>query len=83
MVMGTREEIIAAQDAWRDAKRVYDDEAAQYVGGAWLPTVPRCAPVEGLTREACEKLTQMGEAEQAAAAAFCAVLDKNSTPAAS
>jgi hypothetical protein len=23
--VGTREEIIAAQDAWRDAKRAYDD----------------------------------------------------------
>jgi hypothetical protein len=38
--METREEIIAAQDAWRDAKRAYDDEAAQYVGVAWLPTIP-------------------------------------------
>jgi hypothetical protein len=73
--MGTREEIIAARDAWRDAKRAYDDEAAPYVGGAWLPTVPRPDAVEGLTREACEKLTQLGEAEQAAAAAFCAALD--------
>jgi hypothetical protein len=26
--MGPREEIIAARDAWRDAKRAYDDEAA-------------------------------------------------------
>jgi hypothetical protein len=33
--------------------------------------------VDGVTREACEKLTQLGEAEQAAAAAFCAAaLDK-------
>jgi hypothetical protein len=32
--------------------------------------------VEGLTREGCEKLTQLREAEQAVAAAFCAVLDK-------
>jgi hypothetical protein len=74
--MGTREEIIAAQDAWRDAKRAYDDEASQYVGVAWLPTVPGHGPVDGVTREACEKLTQLGEAEQAAAAAFCAALDK-------
>ena len=73
--MATREEIIAAQDAWRDAKRAYDDEAAQYVGVAWLPSVARPGPVDGLTREACEKLTRLGEAEQAAAAAFCAVLD--------
>ena len=77
MVVGTRKEIIAAQDAWRDAKRAYDDEAAPYVGGAWLPTVPRPDRVEGMTREACEKLTQLGEAEHAAAAAFCAVLDDN------
>jgi hypothetical protein len=76
--MGTREDIMAAQDTWRDAKRAYDDEAAQYVGGAWLPTVPGPGPVvDGVTREACEKLTQLGEAEQAAAAAFCAAaLDK-------
>ena len=74
--MGTPEEITAAQDAWRDAKRAYDEEAAQYVGVAWLPTVPRPGPVDGLTREACEKLRQLGEAEQAAAAAFCAALDK-------
>jgi hypothetical protein len=57
--MGTREEIIAAQDAWRDAKRAYDDEAAQYVGVAWLPSVARPGPVDGLTREACERLTQL------------------------
>ena len=74
--MGTPEEIIAAQDAWRDAKRAYDDEAAQYVGVAWLPSVARPGPVDGVTREACQKLTQLGEAEQAAAATFCAVLDK-------
>jgi hypothetical protein len=75
--MGTREDIIAAQDTWRDAKKAYDDEAAQYVGVAWLPTVPGPGPVDGVTREACEKLTQLGEAEQAAAAAFCAAaLDK-------
>jgi hypothetical protein len=75
--VGTREEIIAAQDAWRDAKRAYDDEAAPYVGVAWLPTVPKPDAVEGLTREGCEKLTQLREAEQAAAAAFCAVLEEN------
>ena len=74
--MGTPEEIIAAQDAWREAKRAYDDEAAQFVGVAWLPSVARPGPVDGLTREACERLTRLGEAEQAAAAAFCAVLDK-------
>jgi hypothetical protein len=73
--MATREEIIAAQDAWRDAKRAYDDEAAQFVGVAWLPSVARPGTVDGLTREACEKLTRLGEAEQAAAAAFCAALD--------
>ena len=76
MVVGAGEEIIAAQDAWRDAKRAYDDEAAQYVGVAWLPTVPGYGPVDGVTREACEKLARLGEAEQAAAAAFCAALDK-------
>jgi hypothetical protein len=75
--MGTREDVIAAQDAWRDAKRAYDDEAAQYVGVAWLPTVPGHVPVDGITREARERLTQLGEAEQAAAAAFCAALDNN------
>jgi len=75
--MGTREEIIAARDAWRDAKRAYDDEAAPYVKVAWLPTVPRPDAVEGLTREGCERLTQLREAEQAAAVAFCAVIDDN------
>jgi hypothetical protein len=74
--MGTREDIIAAQDTWRDAKRAYDDEAAQYVGVAWLPSVLGPGPVDGVTREACEKLMQLGEAGQAAAAAFCAALDK-------
>jgi hypothetical protein len=33
-------------------------------------------PVERLTREACEKLTRLREAEQAAAEAFCAALEK-------
>jgi hypothetical protein len=75
--MGTREQIIAAQDAWRDAKRTYDDEAAQYVGVAWLPTVPGSGPVDGVTREAFERLTRLAEAEQAAAASFCAALDEN------
>jgi hypothetical protein len=70
-------EIIAAQDAWRYAKRAYDDEATQFVGVARLPSVARPGPVDGLTREACERLTQLGEAERAAAAAFCAVLDDN------
>ena len=75
--MGTREDIMAAQDTWRDAKRAYDDEAAQYVGGAWLPTVPAPGPVKGLTREGWDKLTRLREAEQAAAEAFCAVVDEN------
>ena len=47
MVVGAGEEIIAARDAWQDAKRAYDDEAAPYVGVAWLPTVPAPDPVEG------------------------------------
>jgi hypothetical protein len=74
--MGIGEEIFAAQDAWRDAKRAYDDEAAQYIGVAWLPSVARLGPVDGVTRDASEKLARLGEAEQAAAAAFFAALDK-------
>jgi hypothetical protein len=69
--------IAAARDAWRDAKRAYDDEAAPYVGVTWLPTVPALGPVEGLSREGYEKLTRLREAEQEAAAAFCAILDEN------
>jgi hypothetical protein len=76
-VVETGEEISAARDAWRDAKRAYDDEAAPYVGVAWLPTVPALGRVERLTREGYEKLTRLREAEQAAAAAFCAILDEN------
>jgi hypothetical protein len=57
--MGKLEEITAAQDAWRDAKRAYDDEAAQYVGVAWLPSVARLGPVDGVTRDACEKLIRL------------------------
>ena len=75
--MGTREEMIAARDAWRDAKRAYDDEAAPYVGVAWLPTVPALGPVEGLSREGYDKLARLREAEQEAAEAFCAVLVEN------
>jgi hypothetical protein len=75
--MGRFEQITAAQDAWRDAKRAYDDEAAQYVGVAWLPSVARLGPVDGVTRDACEKLTRLGEVEQAAAAAFFAAFDKD------
>lgn len=76
--MGTCEEITAALDAWRDAKRAYDDEAAPYVGVTWLPTVPALGPsVERLTGEAFEKLMRLGEAEHEAAAAFYAVLDEN------
>jgi hypothetical protein len=73
--MGAGVEITAAWDAWRDAKRAYDDEAAPYVGVPWLPTVPALGPGERLTREACDKLTRLRAVEQAAAEAFCAVLD--------
>jgi hypothetical protein len=73
----TPDEIIAAQDAWRDAKRAYDDEAAKYVGAAWLPSVPPPAPAEGLTAEAWDKLMRLRDAEQTAAAAFRAALDSN------
>lgn len=45
--METGEEITAARDAWRDAKRAYDDEAAPYVGVAWLPTVLHSAQGNG------------------------------------
>ena len=76
--MAVGEEITAAWDAWRDAKRAYDDEAAPYVGVTWLPTVPALGPGERLTREACDKLTRLRAAEQAAAEAFCAVLDEHS-----
>jgi len=73
--MGKLEEITAAQEAWRNAKGAYDDEAAKYIGVAWLPSIARLGPVDGVTREASEKLTQLGEAEQAAAAAFFAAFD--------
>jgi hypothetical protein len=76
--MGAREEIITAWEAWRDAKRAYDDEAAPYVGVTWLPTVPALGPGEPLTRAACDKLTRLRAAEEAAAEAFCAVLDEHS-----
>jgi hypothetical protein len=76
-VVESGEEITAARDAWRDAKRAYDDEAAPYVGVAWLPTVPALGPGERLTREACDKLMRLREAEQAAAEAFRAALDEN------
>ena len=76
--MAVGEEVTAAWDAWRDAKRAYDDEAAPYVGVTWLPTVPALGPGERLTREACDKLTRLRAAEQAAAEAFCAVLDEHS-----
>jgi hypothetical protein len=33
--MGTREDIIEAQEAWRDAKRAYDDEAARVCCTNW------------------------------------------------
>jgi hypothetical protein len=75
--MGKLEEITAAQEAWRDAKGAYDDEAAKYIGVAWLPSIARLGPVDGVTREASEKLAQLGEAEQAAAAAFFAAFDDN------
>jgi len=76
--MRAGEETTAAWDAWRDAKRAYVDEAAPYVGVAWLPTVPALGPGELLTREACDKLTRLRAAEQAAAEPFCAVLDEHS-----
>jgi hypothetical protein len=78
-VVETGEEISAALDAWRDAKRAYDDEAAPYVGVAWLPTVPALGPRGRLTQEACDKLTRLREAEQEAAEAFCAILVQNYT----
>jgi hypothetical protein len=75
--MAAGEEITAAWDAWRDAKRAYDDEAAPYVGMTWLPTVPALSPGERLTRETCDELTRLRAAEQAAAEAFCEILDEN------
>jgi hypothetical protein len=37
----------------------------------------RIRPGGRVTREACERLTRLGEAEQAAAAAFCVAVDEN------
>jgi hypothetical protein len=71
--MGTPEEIIAAQDAWRDAKRGLRRRSRAVCRGS-CPQIARPGPVDGLTREACERLTRLGQAEQAAA--FCAVVDK-------
>ena len=45
--MGVGGEVTAAWDAWRDAKRAYDDEAAPYVGVTWLPAVPALGPGNG------------------------------------
>ena len=45
--MAVGEEVTAAWDAWRDAKRAYDDEAAPYVGVTWLPAVPALGPGNG------------------------------------
>jgi hypothetical protein len=64
--MGQAEEITAAWDAWRDAKRAYDDEAAPYVGVPWAAAQsPHSDPGERASRRVrhADKLTRLRAVE--------------------
>ena len=73
--MVDRERIIAAQDAWRDAEKAYQDETAKYVDAWWLDggPVPGRKP-EPLTREALVVLARLREIAQSALVAYRDVL---------
>ena len=73
--MVDRERIIAAQNAWRDAEKAYQDETAKYVDAWWLdggPT-PGGEP-EPLTREALVVLARLREVAQSALVMYRDVL---------
>jgi hypothetical protein len=72
----TRDQIIAAQDAWQDAHRAYRDEAGKYAKRWWMGEgpPPEDAWPEPVTREELQKLTRLREAEGEALAAYRAVL---------
>ena len=67
--------IIAAQDVWRDAEKAYHDEAAKYVGAAWLGAEPRRddAETKPLTRAGWDVLTRLREAADEARETYRAI----------
>jgi hypothetical protein len=75
--MVDRERIIAAHDAWRDARKAYHDEAAKYVEAWWGDgPPPEDVRLEPVTPETWPKLTRLREAEGAALAAYRDVLNE-------
>ena len=74
----TRDQIIAAQDAWQDAHRAYRDEADKYAKRWWMGEgpPPEDAWPEPVTAEGLQKLIRMREAEGTALAAYQDVLGK-------
>ena len=75
----TRDQIIAAQDAWQDAHRAYRDEADKYAKRWWMGEgpPPEDAWPEPVTPEELQKLTRLREAEGEALAAYRAVLGES------
>jgi hypothetical protein len=75
----TRDQIIAAQDAWQDAHRAYRDEADKYAKRWWMGEgpPPEDAWPESVTPEGLQKLTRLREAEGEALAAYSAVLGES------
>ena len=75
----TRDQIIAAQDAWQDAHRAYRDEAGKYAKRWWMGEGPPAEDAwpEPVTPEELQKLTRLREAEGEALAAYRAVLGES------
>jgi hypothetical protein len=72
----TRDQIIAAQDAWQDAEKAYHDEAANHVA-VWRGDTPPPTVPEPVTREALDKVILLREAAGEALAAYRDVLGES------
>jgi hypothetical protein len=69
------ERINAAQNAWRDAEKAYQDETAKYVDAWWLDGGPMPgAEPEPLTHEALVVLARLRGVAQSALVAYRDVL---------
>jgi hypothetical protein len=66
--------IVALYD-WRDAERVYSEQAAKYTGAWWLGDVPLHEEdsEQPVTQEALDMLDREGQAADAARAAYYAL----------
>jgi hypothetical protein len=73
--MVDRERINAAQNAWRDAEKAYQDETAKYVDAWWLDGGPTPgAEPEPLTHEGLVVLARLRGVAQSALVVYRDVL---------